>query len=69
MECDPCAWCKQRIEMYAEIPVRGDWYCRGFVIRIGCVCDGAMKIPDKGWRTEFETYAEAIRSWNEMQRL
>jgi hypothetical protein len=55
--------------MYAEIPIRGDWHGRGFVMRIGCFCDGAMKIPDKGWRTEFERYDVAIKDWNELQHL
>lgn len=62
-----CKLCGGRGDMYCEIPVNGDYYGRGFVMRIGCVCDAAMEVEGKGWRTEFETYHKAVRDWNEMQ--
>ena len=54
--------------MYAEIPENGDWGNRGFVMRIGCVCDKALNVPYKGWRTEFETYDIAINEWNDLNK-
>ena len=67
-ECDRCERSCSRAEMYAEIPCRGDWDGRGFVMRIGCVCDLCMQ-EDGGRdaRTEFETYSMAIAYWNIMQ--
>lgn len=65
LEAGTCILCNSRADMYAEIPVCGDWYGRGFVMRIGCGCDKAQEMPDADWRTSFETYAGAIKDWNE----
>ena len=67
LECVPCRYCGKRDEMYAELPEQGDWNGRGFVMRIGCTCDPAREADPDGYRTEFETYSEAIAFWNAMQ--
>lgn len=67
-EATTCKLCNSRKDMYAEIPENGDWGNRGFVMRIGCVCDKALNVPYKGWRTEFETYDIAINEWNDLNK-
>lgn len=69
LECVPCRFCKRTDQLYAELPVKGDWFGRGFVMRIGCVCSMSCATGDKDdARTDFERYAEAIAAWNDMQR-
>jgi len=67
LECVPCRLCGDRDEMYAEIPVEGDWHGQGFVMRIGCLCPASMELEKDETRTEFEIYEESILQWNEMQ--
>ena len=60
--------------MYSEIPEKGDWDGRGFVMRIGCACDQVLKDEADGgcagrWRTAFLPYNEAVESWNKAQSL
>lgn len=59
-----CVKCGTRDEMYAEIPAKGDWFGRGFVMRIGCPCDDDSEKDDD--RTDFLPYAEAVAAWNIM---
>lgn len=71
-ECQPCRYCGTKHETYSEFPANGDWAefdddfpgGRGFVMRIGCLCDAA--IHNELW-TEFEPWEKAIAQWNEMQ--
>lgn len=65
-ECDPCRYCHRVADLYAEIPLCGDWDGRGFVMRIGCLCPPSLTDMDAN-RTEFEAYSVAVRMWNHMQ--
>ena len=68
LECLPCVRSGLRDQVYAEIPIGGDWKGRGFVMRVGCICDLCGEISDKdASRSEFEPYAAAIQAWNDMQ--
>lgn len=71
LTCVPCKFCGSREQLYAEIPVMGDWFYRGFVMRIGCLCE-QQPWPSRGdkdeARTEFEPYQTAIDQWNAMMR-
>ena len=69
LECSPCARSKSSDHIYAEMPVRGDWEGRGFVMRVGCLCDACMSddLEKDDTRTEFETFAMAVAYWNVKQ--
>ena len=66
-ECIPCRFCKKTDQLYSEIPVKGDWFGRGFVMRIGCLCKESEEYDDK-WRTEFEKFPRAVEFWNLINR-
>lgn len=65
-EAKTCIKCGNRDQMYSELPAKGDWYERGFVVRIGCLCDDDSEKDDD--RTAFLPYAEAVAAWNIMNR-
>jgi len=70
LDCVPCARSKTRDEIYAEIPISGDWHGRNFVMRIGCTCEKCMsdELEKDDTRIScFEPLDEAVRQWNQMQ--
>lgn len=66
-DCLPCRLCKSKREMYVEIPDDGDWFGRGEVWRIGCICDSSMEREEDDTRTSFRPPIEVVREWNWMQ--
>lgn len=72
LQCVPCARSQTREDIYAEIPVSGDWDGRNFVMRIGCTCDKCMAPElekDDTRIVGFELIDEAVSQWNLDQRL
>jgi len=63
-ECLECVFCESRDEMYMEMPVGGDWRGRGFVARIGCLCNTSL---DEENRTEFGVISDLVEDWNFLQ--
>lgn len=67
--CNPCRLCGSSDEMYVE-QILNDWHGRGRVIRIGCLCKGAMELDKDESRTSgFDPESEAVAEWNEMNPL
>lgn len=63
-----CRCCRKLDEAYAEAV--NDWYGRGVVVRLGCLCEGSMAMDTgRETRTEFLPEAEAVKQWNEMNPL
>lgn len=67
-DCIPCRLCGSKLEMYVESPVKGDWYGRGEVWRIGCTCRCVDPDFEQSDRTDFLPPEEAVAEWNEMQK-
>ena len=70
LDCIPCARSQTRKDIYAEIPVSGDWDGRNFVMRIGCTCEKCMADDlekDETRIIDFELLDEAIKQWNQLQ--
>ncbi len=70
LNCVPCARSKTRKDIYAEIPVSGDWDLRNFVMRIGCTCEKCMapELEKDDTRTiGFALLDESVQEWNQMQ--
>lgn len=65
--CEPCRFCRTKTQLYSEIPVKGDHYGTGFVMRIGCLCKQSDTGDKDDARTYFHSYRDALNRWNEKQ--